>query len=332
MQHPEEGIIHAWIDGELPSEEASALEAHIAECRECAERVAEARGFVAASSRIVSALDIVPGDVIPVQQKKRRAWYSSPQLRAAAALMIVAGGSMLVMRDNKKASLDSVMAVSEQAEAPVAPAPEAAVAATIPAPQPEADMSARQNAAPKVALKEKREALRGRVGGVTVVAPPPPPPVAVGSTASDEMSAAKSSRLERDREAIQLRASAPAPMFDNVVVTGVAEAPPDLKKVRLDSTAAAIVTVFQVDSGVQVTLTDIPPKAFMADAQKVSRRMAAPQAQKSVAQGNAAAAPPQLTLNSITWVDKRGHTMTLSGLAPTARLEELRLRLPADQR
>ena len=38
---------------------------HVAECPECAAMVAEARGFIAGSSRIVSALDSIPGNVLP---------------------------------------------------------------------------------------------------------------------------------------------------------------------------------------------------------------------------------------------------------------------------
>lgn len=98
MQHPDEGTIHAWIDGELSGGEAETLEAHLQECAECSALVAEARGFVAASSRIVSALDIVPGDVIPKAAPRRKPWYASTQLRAAAAVVVVAGASLLVMK------------------------------------------------------------------------------------------------------------------------------------------------------------------------------------------------------------------------------------------
>ena len=65
MQHPDEGTIHAWIDGQLSADEGAALEAHAGECAECRAAIADARGIIAASSRIVSALDIVPGGVIP---------------------------------------------------------------------------------------------------------------------------------------------------------------------------------------------------------------------------------------------------------------------------
>ena len=67
MQHLDEGTIHTWLDGQLPRNEAAAVEAHVAECRPCADAVAEARGFIAASSRILTALDGVPREVTPKQ-------------------------------------------------------------------------------------------------------------------------------------------------------------------------------------------------------------------------------------------------------------------------
>ena len=50
MKHPDEGTVHAWLDGALDDTEARELEMHVAECVECAAMVAEARGLIAASS------------------------------------------------------------------------------------------------------------------------------------------------------------------------------------------------------------------------------------------------------------------------------------------
>ena len=65
MEHIDEGTIHAWLDGALPATEGTQVEVHVAGCAACAAAVAEARGLIAASSRILSALDDVPGGVIP---------------------------------------------------------------------------------------------------------------------------------------------------------------------------------------------------------------------------------------------------------------------------
>jgi hypothetical protein len=137
MQHLDEGTIHAWLDGQLPPQEAQAVEAHVAECRQCADAVAEARGLIAASSRILMSLDSVPRDVLPVpaatrpesgavidasqgdaprslsraEQRAQRRWLSGPSLAAAAAI-IVAVGTFSVMRTGGRADLSNQVAAS----------------------------------------------------------------------------------------------------------------------------------------------------------------------------------------------------------------------------
>ena len=131
MQHLDEGTIHAWLDDQLPPDEAKAVEAHVAECRQCADAVAEARGLIAASSRILMSLDGVPRDVVPVpaesrmdpqqtadapvvvaplapqrahqraHQRAQRRWLSGPSL-AAAATILVAAGTFAVMRTGNR--------------------------------------------------------------------------------------------------------------------------------------------------------------------------------------------------------------------------------------
>lgn len=72
MAHIDEGTIHAWLDGALPPDEGQRLEAHVATCAECSAAVAEARGLIAASSRILAALDDVPAGVIPHERDAQR--------------------------------------------------------------------------------------------------------------------------------------------------------------------------------------------------------------------------------------------------------------------
>lgn len=127
MQHLDEGTIHAWLDEQLPRDEALEVEAHVAECRQCADAVAEARGLIAASSRILMALDSVPREVMPkstaprneadapsavppaaplvvtqsrAQQRAHRRWFNGGTLAAAAAI-VVAIGTLTVMRENR---------------------------------------------------------------------------------------------------------------------------------------------------------------------------------------------------------------------------------------
>lgn len=109
MQHPDEGTVHAWLDGALSGEEARAFEAHAAECAQCAAAVTEARGLLAASSRILAALDSVPGGVLPASEPEigtdervvpigRSPIWRSPGWRAAAAIVLVGSVSWLATR------------------------------------------------------------------------------------------------------------------------------------------------------------------------------------------------------------------------------------------
>lgn len=143
--HVDEGTIHAWLDGELPASEVAVIEAHVASCATCAAAVAEARGLVAASSRILGALDDVPGGVTPkvvkgpsAAPRARRSWWR-PQYAAAAAVLIVFASTMVVY---SRSTPSSTFADSElqptAAEAPavaMAPPPERSDVAT-PAPAP----------------------------------------------------------------------------------------------------------------------------------------------------------------------------------------------------
>ncbi|HVZ48875.1 MAG TPA: zf-HC2 domain-containing protein, partial [Gemmatimonadaceae bacterium] len=65
MSHPDEGLIHAWLDGELDAAEAARVEALVRDDPGWAAAAAEARGLIAASGRIVGALDDVPANVVP---------------------------------------------------------------------------------------------------------------------------------------------------------------------------------------------------------------------------------------------------------------------------
>jgi anti-sigma factor RsiW len=97
MQHPDEGTIHSWLDGALSADEAARVEAHVKDCPECAAAVAEARGFIAASSRILTALDNAPRGVIPAAAPKKR--VDPIVWRVAATLLVVAGGTFVVLRN-----------------------------------------------------------------------------------------------------------------------------------------------------------------------------------------------------------------------------------------
>jgi hypothetical protein len=121
MSHLDEGTLHAWLDGALPPDESARIEAHVAECATCAAAAADARGVIAASSRILSALDDVPGDVIPAgaggaevrslaelraaRSRQRTTRWARRFAPIAAVLAFVAVG--IVVARHPRAAMDS---------------------------------------------------------------------------------------------------------------------------------------------------------------------------------------------------------------------------------
>jgi hypothetical protein len=117
MQHPEEGIIHAWLDGALPDDEAARIHEHVASCSECSERVAEARGLIAASSRITGYLDAIPANVIPAAPQRKQFWFVRSVWPAAiAATLLVAVGIVATKDGREERAADALV------QAPMTPA------------------------------------------------------------------------------------------------------------------------------------------------------------------------------------------------------------------
>ena len=103
--HPDEGTIHAWLDDALSVDDAARVEAHVAECVPCAERVAEARGLIAGASRVLLELDDVPVPLIrpAVAHDIPRSslWNTlriTPARSAIAAMLLVAVGAYFTQR------------------------------------------------------------------------------------------------------------------------------------------------------------------------------------------------------------------------------------------
>jgi anti-sigma factor RsiW len=152
MNHLDEGTIHAWLDGALDAAQVAEVEGHVATCASCAEAVAEARGLMAAASRIMRALDddranviprpaAIPG-VTPLQPTKRPMRRTVPWIGAVAALLIAAvvlrtadiskglveSESVTLRSEAAAPVMDSARAASPPPALPSAPAPRPTVA------------------------------------------------------------------------------------------------------------------------------------------------------------------------------------------------------------
>lgn len=350
MQHPDEGTIHAWLDGALQQEEGAALETHVASCAECQAAVAEARGLIAASSRIVSALDIVPAGVIPARAQPKRAWYAAPQFRAAAAILFVAGASMLIMRGRGTEPL------AETAERVMSEAAQESAPATVQ----DGGMAETKVAAPPEETRQVQSRSR--------VAAKAPPPKNVADEATGRAADMRQVSTESDATAAPVAAPAPvaaatgiaatgaappaakaaarqlrlntSPTLDNVVVTGVAtgstaELADRLTVLGVDSTGGARTTRYRLTSGEELTLSETQPVSnavvsAQAERRAESAREMAAQAAPPPARADSAAKTPMAT---ITWTDpKTGRRYTLSGRISRERLEQVRKTIESTRR
>src|SRR5438477_11836708 len=116
MNHLDEGTIHAWLDGALDATQARGVEAHLAQCAACSAAVTDARGLIAGTSRILTALDDVPGGVLPTRARApRKQWSATRWVTGIAAALILAVGVTTWNRNGAK-----LMVGSSDSAAPVA--------------------------------------------------------------------------------------------------------------------------------------------------------------------------------------------------------------------
>lgn len=134
MPRPDEGTIHAWLDGELDAVEAERVAKLVSEDREWGAAAAEARGLIAASARIVSALDVVPSGVLPAGTRAappaKSRFTVRPWMRMAAGLVLVAGTATAVWTRTANTPAPGEMATASEDVTPAPAAMPTASAAT----------------------------------------------------------------------------------------------------------------------------------------------------------------------------------------------------------
>lgn len=190
MPRPDEGLIHAWLDGQLPADEAARVEQLAATDHEWAAAVAEARGLIAASSRILSSLDHAPAGVLPTQKTSLPAWRMPWWTKVAAAIVVVAGGSVLVFERANVPELatapamkpmDTIVAAptantpvtTQVRTAPVEKKTVVAVAPRVAAPESKSAMNSTVSTARSMPLAAETQRKVATVERVSPIAPPP---------------------------------------------------------------------------------------------------------------------------------------------------------------
>lgn len=347
-QHPDEGTLHAYIDGELPRIEAAALETHVADCASCSSALAEARGLVATASRAITALDIGPFSARkpavlvagvasdPARGTARRPVFRVSYARAAALLVVVGGTAVVIERsgtwEGPRVSLIESPApdVPSSGEA-VATAPGAGtMAAPTSTPQPIApagrSIEATAGAAgPRARAASPRRLAADVASGATTRArleeramAPTAAPALVEGQGVDVANSAKRPVTSADsgRSAVVTAVPPPPPRpseimrFSEVVVTGAV-------------TSVAQVSRYRTKEGVVVILTEEPLRSDFAEDPTLAGRTAQQSAQRRVA---AAAAAP--AVSSYRWSSaEKGLRYTLTGPLTVPELEALSKRL-----
>jgi hypothetical protein len=266
MSHPDEGLIHAWLDGELDAEEAARVERLVAEDAAWAAAVAEARGLIAASARILSHLDSVPGDVLPKDSRSgggvaggtatpspRRANQGvtvQPWMRLAAGFVLVVGVGYAARGAFTNPQATPVVASEESAvavgasvasEAAAASADRAVADVAAPAPVAPGTVGARVDApaaAPTATSVAASDATPPAGQAFAAKATTPPlveAAAASGSIAKTSDSIAARERVLAEGRAARAKAAQSAERLDlsNVVVTA-APAAPEARRAEAD--------------------------------------------------------------------------------------------------
>ena len=346
MQHLDDGTIHARLDGALGADDAQGIDAHVSACGACADRVAEARGLIAASSRILMALDDVPAGVVAPAARDAAPparWWGMRYSRLAAALAFVAAGTFLLARGANRREAGSAggpQRLTEPARAarestaprnePMAAAPGAAGAAprpeAPPAPAPAAALGgARPPAAPAPSLEpqvksfareERQQAASAKKSATDMN-------VAIAADAIKTADSASRAAEARSSSALARRiAEGKAVQLSEVVVTGQpggAQSSPRL--VSVDSVQRGPVMVrrqtYRVGNGALVVLEVTPPAAMPNDP---TRAAPAPASADSPAVGDSSGA----AIHVIRWRGADGTGYVLSGPLDETVLQRVR--------
>ncbi len=176
----DEGLLHAWLDGQLAPDEALRVERLVADDADWRAAAAEARGLMAASSRILGALDVAPpvrhATAIPRMTGRGRGGVGgggrriAPWMRVAAGLVLAVGVGAVVWESQRATWVDPPLVDTPTADMPTVAASSPVAAAPVARDTSRAASSTA--AGPTVADAEKAAARSA-----------PPPPAAAAAAA-----------------------------------------------------------------------------------------------------------------------------------------------------
>jgi hypothetical protein len=192
MSHVDDGILHAYLDGELSALEAARLEAHLADCAPCRARLDEQRDVVARASWILALAEPPERAAPPLHQLRNRrlAWRTRMPLTWAALLVIAVAASWFAFGMQQRSALP-------EADRPLAFTPPASARNETDARGPTSESTMRS--------AEQKDAL-GRAGAPTAGArvTPHAPQLAADSTAVVAVEEQRLARRAREESTLAL--------------------------------------------------------------------------------------------------------------------------------
>jgi len=267
MSHVDEGTLHAYLDGELPSSERAALEAHLAQCTTCRATLAEERALLERASALLGSTRPIERPAPPFEQlrrPKRSQWRVRTPFAWAASIMLALGlGYYLRDPENNRAMF--------------APSEPAVVAQ---------DRNASAPAPALGAERQQRPTVPTRFGERRRVSTPPADEVASMQSSADSLAAVETPPAAAGaislKSSTQLRSANPATpapalrrdsvlRLDEVVVTG--ESPVAALRGRGGTTQWQIIS-----RGAAMTLLGTDPVGLPGLATRRIRRSPAPDA------------------------------------------------------
>ena len=122
MSHLDDGVLHALLDGEIDAAQARIVEQHLAGCRECAQRLDEARAFFSEADSLIGTLQVPASPATGTAWKPTvsrppaaRPWLPRLQIVAWAASVVLAVGIGFYASDCRRPAVS-------QAPVPLSPA------------------------------------------------------------------------------------------------------------------------------------------------------------------------------------------------------------------
>lgn len=94
MPHPDEGMIHELLDGELNADQSTALLSHLDQCADCRRLHDEARGLLAEADGVIASLDDAPDrGAAPAEEEDRMPAPAAKSVGVGAPLVLIPEGT-----------------------------------------------------------------------------------------------------------------------------------------------------------------------------------------------------------------------------------------------